>query len=120
MSFRASVALVLILASTSFLWPRPAEAGKAKNPLWAIVAVDGTLVRGNGATGSFIFPSPGAVHVDFDRDVSNCAIVASTTGGFAGQTGVSGGNGERIHVFTADSAGNPLALPFHVIVACPK
>lgn len=120
MSIRTRSVLASILATSLFALPQAAIAGKAKNPLWAIVAADGTLVRGNGAIASFVYPAPGAVHVDFDRDVSDCAIVASTTGGYAGQTGVNGGNGQRIHVFTADSAGTAAALPFHVIVACPK
>jgi hypothetical protein len=120
MSLRIVAVLAFVLASSVVAWPGKAEAKKAKSPLWAIVAADGTLIRGNGAIKAFVYPAPGAVHVDFDRDVSDCAIVASTTGGYAGQTGVNGGNGERIHVYTADSAGNAAALPFHVIVACPK
>lgn len=58
-----------------------AEAGKpgptAPTVLWAVVNVDGTLARGNGVV-STTFPEVDGVYwVEFNRDVSQCAYVAT-------------------------------------------
>ena len=119
MPMKALLAFALAIASSLIALPREAEAGKPKSPFWAVVNADGTIVRSNGAIQAFVYPSPGYVHVDFDRDVSNCAFVATTTGGFAGQTGVTV-DAYRLWVVTTDSAGSVSPLPFHVIVTCAK
>lgn len=54
--------------------------------LWAHVNSNGTLVRGNGVQSSGRF-STGYYFVQFNRDVSFCGYVATTTDGYAGPTG---------------------------------
>jgi ABC-type antimicrobial peptide transport system permease subunit len=89
---------------------------------WAVINADGTMARSNGGKGALTARlGTGHYRVVFDTSVANCAYVASTTGGFAGQTGVlrtATDFSNWVQVFTTDSAGEPANLPFHVIVTC--
>lgn len=90
------------------------------NELWAHVNADGTLVRGNGAQSSERF-STGYYFIQFNRDVSFCGYVATTTDGYAGPTGtVQGaayGYPQEVFVYTVAGT-NRVDLPFHVVVTC--
>ena len=89
--------------------------------LWAVINQDGTIRRSNGATPGFTRRlATGLSRVVFNKVVENCAYVATTTDGLAGQTGVREGSSfaTDVEVFTADSAGNPADLPFHLVVTC--
>ena len=88
--------------------------------LWAVVDSDRTIVRSNGVISRWAdAPYRGWYHVTFDRDVSKCAYVATTTNGQAGQTGVDEGyDPNEVQVFTASSDGSAANLPFHLIVTC--
>jgi hypothetical protein len=121
MSLRSAAVLLLCLVSSLFASPEAAEAGKAKSPLWAVMAADGTLVRGNGV-GLAFRASTGVYVVYLDRDLSTCAFTASTSGGWAGQVGVeeSVAAAGRIVVYTVNSAGALLDQPFHLIATCLK
>jgi hypothetical protein len=95
-------------------------ASASSAPLWAHVNSNGTLVRGNGVNFSGRF-STGYYHVSFDRDVSFCGYVATTTDTYAGTTGTlqgaSYGFPGEVTVFTL--AGTERAdLPFHLVVTC--
>ena len=89
---------------------------------WAVINADGTFRRGSGNFSAFTRRlNTGQYQIAFDINVRNCAYVATTTDGFAGQTGVregSSGFSSDVEVFTTDSAGNAANLPFHVIVTC--
>jgi hypothetical protein len=88
---------------------------------WAVINSNGTIARSNGATGFTRKLGTGHYQVAFDTSVQNCAYVATTTGGFAGQTGVqegSSGFSTDVDVFTVSSNGTNADFPFHLIVTC--
>lgn len=95
------------------------------DPPIAVVAANGTLVRGMaGATA--IRQSLGNYRVEFGRDVTGCAFTAtlgSVGGGFpptAGEVFVarSDGNADGVYVETRNAAGAEADLPFHLTVTC--
>jgi hypothetical protein len=90
-------------------------------PLWAHVHSDGTLVRGDGANYSGRF-STGYYFVSFNRDVSFCGYVATTTDAYATPTGTlqgaSYGQPREVTVYTVDSTGTRVDVPFHLVVTC--
>lgn len=95
-----------------------------KKPLYAVVANDGSFVRGRHTTGSTHLTT-GAYEVDFTRDVSACAFVASVaqpSDGIApqGTATVAGraGNVNGVFVQTFNLAGTQADSPFHLIVYC--
>jgi hypothetical protein len=108
----------------------PGEPGQDAASLWAIVDDQANLLHGSGAievTGPGLH-GPGQTWVQFDRDVSACAAVASvgTTSVFPSAASVSA---VAVHTFTnpnlADTVavqtyanGFAFALGCHVMVAC--
>ena len=62
------------------------DSSEIGRELWAHVNSNGTLVRGNGVVSSGRF-STGYYFVQFNRDVSFCGYVTTTTDGYAGPTG---------------------------------
>lgn len=74
--FAALLTIVGVVGLVSF-----AEAGKpgtaAPAPLWAVVNVDGTLARGSGVVSTTFADVDGVYWVEFNRDVSQCAYVAT-------------------------------------------
>lgn len=105
------------------------DSGKL-GQMWAVVSSGCTIVRGSGASG--IAPS-NFCGVTFERDVSNCAFVASISESGAGYPGTdrtgevwaytgdgtpNGGSRSAVYVRTANSSGARVALPFHVAVFC--
>ena len=94
--------------------------------VFAVVASDGTLVRGSAATGA-TKPGTGSYRVAFSRNISGCAYAATI-----GQTGSSGiadagfisvagdtlnpTNG--ILVETRNTATSASDRPFHLVVMC--
>ncbi len=96
------------------------EPSQIGHEVFAVVNADGTIRRGRGVS-SFTSRRLGAGHylVSFNRDVRECAYVATTTDFFATQTGVvQSFHINDVEVFTVDSAGTRVDLPFHLIVAC--
>ena len=89
---------------------------------WAVVNADGTIARSRGGEPRFTKKlGTGHYLVAFQRAfvVSSCAYTATTTNGFAGQTGVEPGQHHTdVEVFTVSSNGTSADLPFHLIVAC--
>ena len=94
--------------------------------LWAVVDGDGRLARDEGARDADRL-SPGRYEVLFNRNVRNCAYVASI--GLSGHEGVAspgqistaGRNGARNGVFvsTQNSSGGDASRSFHLAVFCP-
>jgi len=103
-------------------------AGAGVKTFFAVVNSDGSLARGRGATGSHSLSSgSGDYEVDFNRDVTGCAYVATLGNATAGtapngfvtdaaRAGVPSG----VFVKTSNTAGNPADIQFHLIIACPK
>jgi hypothetical protein len=99
-----------------------AFAPASSAPLWAHINSDGTLVRGNGVDFSGRFGT-GHYFVNFNRDVSFCGYVATTTDAYAGTTGTlqgaSYGQPGEVTVYTiVGSTGARADLPFHLVVTC--
>jgi hypothetical protein len=91
--------------------------------LWAVVDSNGTLARKSGAT-DVDKTGDGRYEVTFDRDVSDCAYVASigtstTATPAGGELGVSQGNDPNdVFVRTRDSSGTFADRGFHLAVHC--
>ena len=67
--------------------------------VWARVNIDGSLSSGSGAVSAGQDPSTLAYHVDFNRDVTNCAIVATAL-----RHPLSGYDGVSVEVFNHPNA----------------
>jgi hypothetical protein len=96
-------------------------AAASSAPLWAHVNSNGTLVRGNGANTSGRL-GVGQHYVNFNRDVSFCGYVATSTDAYATPTGTlqgaSYGQPREVTVYTVDSTGTRVDVPFHLVVTC--
>ena len=106
--------------------PGPAgPMGPAASNLWAVVEHNGTLVQQSGAESSEALV-PGIYLVVFDRDVTNCAYLAtigvgSEGGGIQrGEVSVADGSGraDAVRVFTSTSLGELAPRAFHMAVLC--
>ena len=101
------------------------QNAKSATPLTAVVAVDGTVVRGNGVTSTNAkLGGSGLYTVEFDRTLSDCAWVAQIGNGDATAT-IYGemstflaGSPNGIFVQTASSAGILADRPFQLVVHC--
>ena len=101
------------------------ETAESATPLTAVVAVDGTVVRGNGVTSTNAkLGGSGLYTVEFDRTLSDCAWVAQIGNGDATAT-IYGemstflaGSPNGIFVQTASSAGILADRPFQLVVHC--
>ncbi|MBP0018610.1 MAG: glycoside hydrolase family 18 protein [Cyanobacteria bacterium SBLK] len=119
------LAIVLLLGLP--INPVMAANGNAETELFAVVNLDGTLARGFGAVSSQRL-STGAYEVIFNRNVRNCAYVATV--GLAGSSGATEpaavsvvgryNNVNGVYVATSGfSLGTQKDEPFHLIVQCP-
>ena len=98
-----------------------ADATQIGHESWAVINSDGTVIRGRRVDEFFTKRlSTGEYKVAFNHTVDTCAYTATTTNGFAGQTGVRlGGDGlTELIVYTTSSDGTPANLPFNLIVTC--
>lgn len=91
--------------------------------MWAVVNADGSRRRGSGSSVIGIVKyggPPGHYAVIFDRNVESCAYFATTTDGNGGQIGTSESDfsPNEADVYTYNSSGTPVDLPFHLIVTC--
>ena len=101
-------------------------AGPAGITEYAQISSDGARVNGTAVGSSWGATAPEVHQIQFARDVSRCAYsatLADVPGGTVpaavpGRVTVASAGGPAIVVKTYDAAGNPAALPFHVIVAC--
>jgi hypothetical protein len=91
---------------------------------WAVVSASGQLVRGRNVT-SVARTSSGRYQVIFNRDVRNCAYIASLGDPSAGgpstgliATGSLASNVNGVAVRTATPNGNQGNRSFHIIVPC--
>ena len=105
-------------------------AGQPATALWAVVDIGGALVHGSHTTAvTKLFPgvTAGAYEVTFDRDVTNCALLA-TLGRTDSQsfnpdpgeigTAYRNGNPNAVFVKTRDSTGAAVDESFHLAVFC--
>jgi hypothetical protein len=117
-SLVATAALALLLVAGAVA-ARPAP----DNPdLWAVVTVDGTLVRSNHAISSRQLGADGSYEVIFDRDVTGCAYVASGENDDGLTLGVAprDTNPAGVYVIEYDAvlARDSYSSGFHLIVSC--
>ncbi len=90
---------------------------------WAVVDANGNLIRDLGAIASNRL-NAGVYEVRFNRNVTHCAYVATI--GLPGQGNpppgeisvASSPNPNGVRVDTANNAGAPADLPFHLAVHC--
>lgn len=103
------------------------EAGPPPTTLWAVVSNKGVLVRGGtGTLSATALLEPGAFEVVFDRDVSDCAYIATVGSTEAGSTSAGMiavatrlGNPDAVFVETFGEKGKPTASEsFHLAVFC--
>jgi hypothetical protein len=93
---------------------------------FAAVNRNGEMLARRGALVSFADSPNGDFKVIFDREIRNCAYVATLVNGtpvqgaLRGQIGVglAADDARALQVQTANASGNPTALPFHVAVLC--
>ena len=89
--------------------------------LWAVVAGNGALTRGSRVTGAARL-GVGRYEITFDRNVSGCAYVATTTNAYSQAltiftaSGHSSANG--VYVETKNQGGGLTDGPFNLLVAC--
>lgn len=113
--------LALVLASVGGAY---ASATGGTTALWAVVAENGHLLRGHGATR--VTPQGGIYAVTFDRDVSKCAWEATIGTGKPGYTPAPGFIGvaptlahpHAVTVQTTDQSGVVTPFAFHLLVSC--
>jgi Collagen triple helix repeat (20 copies) len=98
------------------------EPGAPAARSWAVVAADGTLVRGAGVA-STVRTAIGLYDVTFVDDVANCAAVgtlAASEGNAAatGQIGIGAGANGAIRVETEGSSGAQADRAFQLAILC--
>ena len=94
-------------------------------PLAAVVAADGSVVRGSGVTSTNAkLGGNGLYTVEFDRNLSDCVWVAQIGNGdgtptiYGEMSTFLAGSPNGIFVQTASSAGVLADRPFHLLVHC--
>src|SRR6267154_902916 len=112
----------MALAVAAALVPSTASAASAN--LFASVALNGTLVNGNGVS-SVTHIGTGQYEVTFTSDVSGCAYVSTTVNAFsqALQSFTAGGHlsSSGVYLETKNPGGGLSdAIPFHLAVVCPN
>jgi hypothetical protein len=128
----AAAITVLALTAAAALTTQAAAARPAPVPvvLWAVVNVNGTLARSNGATTSQATGVDGEYEVTFNRDITGCAY-AATAGEAAAFTpgpddaitfGVAPANTGPATVFLLEYdsilARDSYSSGFHLIITC--
>ncbi|MGQ0647939.1 MAG: hypothetical protein ACT4P7_10235 [Gemmatimonadaceae bacterium] len=88
---------------------------------FAVVNMGGGLVRGNQVSAT-TYLGPGQYEVTFNRDVSQCAYIATTANAYsqAVQAFAAGGhlNANGVFVETKNQGGGLTDAPFHLVVSC--
>lgn len=106
------------------------DPGQNAVSLWAVVDDEANLVHGSGVVG-ITGPGlhgPGQTWVEFDRDVSGCAAIA-TIGGTSGFSSTESESAVAVHTFTNPDLvdrvavqtyfeGGAFTFGFHLVVAC--
>jgi hypothetical protein len=100
------------------------DPGEAATRLWAVVAADGTLVRGRGVEAASRLGA-GEYEISFDAPVSACALLGtlslpeSAAGGATGQLGVAVDELQTVvRVETETSSGTNADRAFYLAVLC--
>jgi hypothetical protein len=125
-SAKIVTALLAVLAvglAAGFVYDDDAAAARKPplNTLWAVVEPGGTLQHGKGVTSSEKLGT-GAYRITFNRNISNCAAVATISDGFIGEIGTlikrPPLTSPEVSVYTRDSAGNVQDQSFNLLVRC--
>ncbi len=101
------------------------STAEGATPLAAVVAADGSVVRGSGVTSTNAkLGGNGLYTVEFDRNLSDCVWVAQIGNGdgtptiYGEMSTFLAGSPNGIFVQTASSAGVLADRPFHLLVHC--
>lgn len=98
------------------------ESRLSKNDRWAFVGGSGNLQEGRGVVETRLV-GDGTFEVIFDRNVTQCAYIASlaSAGHQSDQIGVAarGRNPNGVFVKTTTYAGDPFGLGFYLALKCP-
>lgn len=101
--------------------PQTSVSASAVRHLWAVVDLNGSLVRGSRVTGVTKL-GVGQYEVAFNRNVSGCAYVATTTNAYSQALGIftAGGrfSSNGVYVETKNQGGGLTDGPFNLVVAC--
>jgi hypothetical protein len=101
-----------------------ADLAVRARPAWAHVAADGTLLRSSGGVTSSSLGVDGQYSVNFGRDISKCAYVATidySTGGYEGEISVAPREANVNAVFAQTYIFDPgmdANMPFYLAVFC--
>ena len=98
---------------------READAARRRQlkTLWAVIDMEGNLVRAKGATRA-VRNSAGTYEVSFNRDVGNCAYGVTPSEGHPYLPIVDeGSNSRSVTVYTTGNSGLTDS-PFHLQVTC--
>jgi hypothetical protein len=97
------------------------DPGESATKLWASIASTGTIVNQQGATASAKIGT-GSYIVDFDQDVSKCAVLATQsffTNGYASARPDAGAATRvRVSTWATSSTNVPVDASFYVAVFC--
>jgi len=88
--------------------------------IWASVAANGSLIRGNNTAPGSGKTGTGQYEVKFNQPINGCAKAVTLYGASFGEVTVldHGTDAAKVVVFTADSSGAPADRQFHLIVMC--
>jgi hypothetical protein len=97
--------------------------GQPSNVMWAKIGEEGTIEEGHGVIGvkdSGLAP----YRVKFEKDVTNCAVVATNNGGFPSQNAPAAtsdavlGSEVIVWILGPKGEGDNVAAPFSIIAVC--
>ena len=98
-----------------------AEAATTVRQVWAVVNQNGTLARGSRVT-SVAKLGTGQYEVTFNRSVTGCAYIATTTNAYSQALGIFTASGHLsangVFVETKNQGGGLTDGPFNLVVAC--
>jgi hypothetical protein len=121
MNMKKRMMRTLAVGIAAVALPGAASAAVAPN-LYANVSLAGAQLGGNGVTGIAHAPGSGQYEVTFNRNVSGCAYLATTTNAFsqAIQAYTAGGHlgPNGVFVEIKNQGGGLMDGPFHLAVIC--
>jgi hypothetical protein len=121
MSRKIATILVVSAVVAAMLSTFGSVAGASSGNLFAVVAMDGTLIAGGGVNNVTHFSS-GRYEITFVTDVSGCAYAATTENAYSQsiQVYTAGGHlgAEGVFVETKNQGGGLMDGPFDLVVDC--
>jgi hypothetical protein len=98
--------------------PAGAPGTSGSSGPWAVVNADGSLARGSGVV-TVVHPVAGSYRVQFNRNISACAWLATTRASFGFvETEIYGSTTDTVLVRTRDPGNSDSDRSFHLAVVC--